>query len=494
MLKSHLSRGAALAALLTLAGCAGTHQVRVGGVMRETGTQSQIPGAGFQAVCSIPASMTDFSKEYTAVQPAAKPLGGRAYAFIPAKRPSSAGCTDALHEAQIEAISRSGLFEHLKTTGNADRGGHPQIPDADYYLWYEGDELVTSYKNGPRFGLPSGPGRLDEWVKTINKTFESARDWAESQSNVMQAHIVGPHIYYVINGKEFGEVDMLKPYLATRKDAFLQGLHKTETMPVSAHLILAPESAQLEGLRKTEQTQRVLLAVAGPQVMSFVSQPLAPNDRNTGMEAAEGLGAYVAMMGETKSQALRDSGLFKSISVTREDTTMPAFFGVSEVAIWQYRNAPQWSVRAGLGPIHSVTWPNYDKTKPDTGPDGWVANMRTAVTAALADHQPEGADLLMPGCKLPEYTDAIRKGGKPGTVTLVLDIGADGHVAGSQVATSSGNKAMDDATIETFSHCSFKAGPRDKSGHAKIHFAYIWQFEGAVTSLPTTQIAPPAPK
>lgn len=494
MIKSHLSRGAALAALLTLAACGGTHQVRVNGEMKETGSQPQIPGMSFQAVCSVPAQMTDFSKEYTAVQPAARKLGERVYAFIPPKRLGSAGCSDALHEAQIEAINRAGLFDHVKAIGNAERGTHPDMPDADYYLWYQGDELVTSYKNGPRFGLPNGPGRLDEWVKTVGRTFDSAREWQESQSNVMQAHIVGPNVYYVINGKEFDSVEALKPYLATRKEALLQGLHKVEPLSASAHLIRAPESAQLEGLRKTEQTQHVLAAVAGPQAMSFVSQPLAANDRNTGLEASDALGAYLAVLGDVKSEALRQSGLFKALDVTREDTTSPAFYGASDVAIWQFRNAPQWSVRAGLGPIHTVIWPAYDKARPDAGADGWVANMRAAVTAALADPQPEGATLLQPGCRLPEYTDTIRKGGKPGTVTLVLDIAADGRVVGSQVATSSGNAAMDAATTEAFSRCRFKGGERDKSGRSKIHFAYIWQFEGAVTALPAAKTIQVQPK
>jgi TonB family protein len=492
MQKKLLWKAALSAAVLSLAACGRTHMVNVNGMQRETGSQPSVAGAGFTAVCGQIPSSSDFSKELNAVTATQKPIGGTLYVFVPPQRLGSAGCTDALHEAQAQAIERANLFDRVFFRKIDTRGQHPVIADADYYLWLEGDELVTSYKDGPRLALFNGPNRLDDWVKNIGRIFDSAKEWAQSKSDVMQAHLVGPHIYYMLNGKEYGSAADLQPDLEARKAALLRNLHAVPAIAERAHVILATPEEQKAGMHQVASTQRVLSAVIGPSVFNYFSQNLnGPLDRNTGMDAADGLFAYEHSFHELKAAVVQRSGLFGQVDISYQDVANPPYAG-QDVVLWQFKNAPQWSLRVGLGQIRTIEWPKPDKDHPDDAADQFVRNVREAAAAALAEPQPQNADRLVPGCKLPDYPQTARKDGKTGAVTASFEIDVAGRVSGSHVVASSGTQELDEAMVAAFAQCSFKPTVRNgEPAPSKLELRYVWQLAGP-NRLPVAAPAPAA--
>lgn len=80
------------------------------------------------------------------------------------------------------------------------------------------------------------------------------------------------------------------------------------------------------------------------------------------------------------------------------------------------------------------------------------------------------------GCDTPEKPAVSERIGEKGTVLIAVEIGPDGHVTGSTVASSSGFKRLDDAGLAAISLCRFRPGTVDgKPEASKANVRYRFE-------------------
>jgi protein TonB len=90
-------------------------------------------------------------------------------------------------------------------------------------------------------------------------------------------------------------------------------------------------------------------------------------------------------------------------------------------------------------------------------------------------------------CK-PMYPAASLRFGEEGVVRIAFTIGADGLLISTKILKSSGYSRLDQATLESFSHCRFKAAVKDgKPIESTFTAEWIWKID------PERPIAPNTP-
>jgi protein TonB len=102
-------------------------------------------------------------------------------------------------------------------------------------------------------------------------------------------------------------------------------------------------------------------------------------------------------------------------------------------------------------PPKAITVAPTDKPPPKQ--DFAPSPQQTAPVAA----PPTTAPTAVAGsCKHPEYPAISDRLNEEGTVVLKMNVGVDGSVKATEVASSSGFKRLDDAAVAALSLCKFK--------------------------------------
>lgn len=113
---------------------------------------------------------------------------------------------------------------------------------------------------------------------------------------------------------------------------------------------------------------------------------------------------------------------------------------------------------------------------------GLAAALLSAGGAAMAEKPPvpvrQEAILDFRSCAKPTYPAAELSAKHTGTVTMLFTIGPEGNVLASQVAKSSGYRALDDAALQALSLCKFKPPMVEgKPVKGNAHVQYVWATE-----------------
>jgi protein TonB len=107
-----------------------------------------------------------------------------------------------------------------------------------------------------------------------------------------------------------------------------------------------------------------------------------------------------------------------------------------------------------------------------------------ALTAVLAAAHPvPAAAQAVPApdrkpCAGPEYPLEARRYELEGITTLRYRLAPDGRVLDAQVASSSGWKLLDDASIRTIRACTFPPEQAARANGAALPVKYVWSLEG----------------
>lgn len=109
-------------------------------------------------------------------------------------------------------------------------------------------------------------------------------------------------------------------------------------------------------------------------------------------------------------------------------------------------------------------------------PDNTVARGGSAV----ADAGKTTSVLKTSTCARPEYPQDARRRGSQGTTTVRFLIDADGRVAQSGIAASSGDASLDEAARAALAKCRFKPALKDGKPHrAWVPVQYVWSMDPA---------------
>ncbi|NHZ79284.1 TonB family protein [Massilia sp. CCM 8695] len=104
-----------------------------------------------------------------------------------------------------------------------------------------------------------------------------------------------------------------------------------------------------------------------------------------------------------------------------------------------------------------------------------AADDRASVTPALARVAPV---VDFSSCAKPVWPAASFKAQHTGTVTLAFKVGANGRVAGSRIASSSGHALLDEAARTGIMKCRFKPGTENgKPMPAWMNMKYVWMLK-----------------
>lgn len=102
-----------------------------------------------------------------------------------------------------------------------------------------------------------------------------------------------------------------------------------------------------------------------------------------------------------------------------------------------------------------------------------AAGMAAGTHAAPAASGKSRVDLA--SCAKPVYPAEARAAKNSGTVKLAFLVGADGKLAESKVAASSGHPALDEAAHQALKRCKFRpASAKGKPVESWAHVDYVW--------------------
>jgi protein TonB len=137
----------------------------------------------------------------------------------------------------------------------------------------------------------------------------------------------------------------------------------------------------------------------------------------------------------------------------------PPFIPPPEVQVATPPSPNAISAVSNVQPPHQDMHPQTAAVKPTPGP---------STTKAVYDPA---------SCK-PEYPRNSLRNEEQGVSRVVITVGADGKVLDSQVAKSSGFRALDVAAKNAFSQCAFKPGTIDgKPQQTLLTIDYVWKLD-----------------
>ncbi len=109
---------------------------------------------------------------------------------------------------------------------------------------------------------------------------------------------------------------------------------------------------------------------------------------------------------------------------------------------------------------------------------GIALSLSAPASAASASKNVPGlkhAKLDFASCAKPMYPAEAIKAKREGTVSFDFEVGADGTLMGSKVATSSGHADLDEAALTALNKCKFKPASQDGQPVAETaKVKYVW--------------------
>jgi TonB family protein len=322
----------------------------------------QTPSAPFILKCSAKPSAEDFTDQLATVAAGQKTQGRARLVLPPATGAPGAACAEFYHRAQIEAMRRAALFDQLDVEETGVEEVRPRAKDEDYLLWLQGGQMVVAYHDGPRAALPNNGSGLAAWARQAPNSLKQVHDLRLSNTLSVNATWIAGQPYIAFRGKEYLTTADLEYEVRADADAEARAIPSAPAIGKRARVIIASETVLMAQGESQATSMTATLARVAPQVNNpFSAVALS--------QLSSRMVAYSLSQGW--AQALRQSGLFKTVEIDEADAADQAVSGYDAV-IWNDPAAPfKWKLKDSNGGVH-------DLALSDTA-GHWIEQIRTTL-------------------------------------------------------------------------------------------------------------------